>query len=86
MQTISKVAFTQQLREELMGNILPFWMTRMVDYANGGFYGALSNDLQIFNDVPRSSILCARILWTYAHAYHTFGEAPYLKMAGCIGL
>jgi mannobiose 2-epimerase len=81
MQTISRVAFTQQLQEELTSNILPFWMTHMVDRENGGFYGALSNDLQIFNDVPRSSILCTRILWTYSQAYRIFGDAQYLTMA-----
>ena len=70
-----------QLKEELTGNILPFWMAHSIDKVNGGFYGALTNDLEIHNEVPRSAILCARILWTYAAAYRKLGDKEYLDMA-----
>lgn len=80
-ETFSKSDFRRQLREELTGNILPFWMTYVVDKVNGGFYGAVTNDLQVHNEVPRSAILCARILWTYAAAYRRLGEQQYLSMA-----
>ena len=80
-QTFNKSDFRQQLEEELTGNILPFWMTYVVDKTNGGFYGAVTNDLQVHNKVPRSAILCARILWTYASAYRQLGEEQYLSMA-----
>jgi mannose/cellobiose epimerase-like protein (N-acyl-D-glucosamine 2-epimerase family) len=60
--TFNKSDFRQQLAEELTGNVLPFWMTHLVDRTNGGFSGAVTNDLQVHNEVPRSSILCARIL------------------------
>jgi mannobiose 2-epimerase len=69
------------MKEELTGNILPFWIRHAVDKDNGGFYGAVTNDLQVRNEVPRSSILCARILWAYAAAYRTFGSEEYLIMA-----
>ncbi len=52
-----------------------------MDKVNGGFYGALTNDLEIHNEVPRSAILCARILWTYATAYRKLGDQEYLAMA-----
>ena len=70
-----------QLKVELTGNILPFWMAHSIDKVNGGFYGALTNDLKIHNEVPRSAILCARILWTYATAYRKLGDKEYLDMA-----
>ncbi len=73
--------FRQQLGEELTGNILPFWMTRVVDKINGGFYGAVTNDLKIHNEVPRSAILCARILWTFARACQRLGAEKYLSTA-----
>jgi mannobiose 2-epimerase len=76
-----KSNFRQQLEEELTGNILPFWMTYVVDKVNGGFYGAVTNDLQVHNEVPRSAVLCARILWTYSTAYRKLGGAEYLAMA-----
>jgi mannobiose 2-epimerase len=80
-RTVDKINFRRQLKEELTGNILPFWMTYAVDHVNGGFYGALTNDLVIHNEVPRSAILCTRILWTYAAAFRKMGDKEYLAMA-----
>lgn len=79
---INNTEFRRQLADELTGNILPFWMNHSLDKANGGFYGALTNDLEIHNEVARSAILCARILWTYASAYRKLGDREYLDMAG----
>ena len=67
-------AWTRRIEAELRDNILPFWMTHAADRANGGFYGALTNDLRIHNDVERSAVVCARILWTYAAAYRRYGD------------
>jgi mannobiose 2-epimerase len=71
----------EQLEQELVGNVLPFWVEHAVDREHGGFYGAVTDDLQVHNHVPRSAILCARILWTYARAYSRYGKEPYLEMA-----
>jgi mannobiose 2-epimerase len=79
--TFDKSEFRKQLAEELEGNILPFWMKHVVDKVNGGFYGALTNDLTVHNEVPRAAILCARILWTYATAYRRLGGESYLSTA-----
>jgi mannobiose 2-epimerase len=79
--TEGRAGLRRQLQDELLGNILPFWIEHAVDRERGGFYGAVSNDLRVRNEVPRSAILCARILWTYARAYSRFGEAAYLEMA-----
>ena len=73
--------FQRQLSKELTENILPFWMKYTVDKVNGGFYGALTDDQIIHKEVPRSAILCARILWTYAAAYRKLGDEEYLAMA-----
>jgi mannobiose 2-epimerase len=88
---LNRSAFRRQLENELVGNILPFWMEHVVDRVNGGFYGAVTNDLQVHDEVPRSAILCARILWTYAAACRRLGTpadasaaasaAAYLSMA-----
>src|SRR3990172_850240 len=77
----NKSEFRQQLRTELTGNILPFWMAYTLDRENGGFYGALTNDRQVLNEVPRSAVLCARILWTFAAAFRRFGNQQYLSTA-----
>ena len=72
---------SSDFQQELTGNILPFWQRHTPDPLNGGFYGALSNDLTIHNEVPRSSVLCARILWTFAAAYRRFGKGADLETA-----
>jgi mannobiose 2-epimerase len=41
----------------------------------------VTNDLQVHDEIPRSAVLCARILWTYAAAYRRLGEEQYLAMA-----
>jgi mannobiose 2-epimerase len=69
------------MESELRENILPFWLNHTVDRENGGFYGAITNDLQIQNDVERSLVLCARILWTFSAAYRKYSDPSYLEMA-----
>ena len=78
---IDKAELRRQFSGELTRNILPFWMTRVVDKTGGGLYGAVSNDLQVDNEVPRSAVLCSRVLWTYSAAYRHFGDPEYLAMA-----
>jgi mannobiose 2-epimerase len=77
----SEILRSSDFKKELTGNILPFWQREVPDPLNGGFYGALSNDLTIHNEVPRSSILCARILWTFAAASLRLRGASYLETA-----
>ena len=74
-------ALKQRIEQELRGNILPFWMQHTLDHENGGFYGAVTNDLRVLNEVPRSVVLCARVLWSFAAAYRAYGDEAYLKIA-----
>ncbi len=74
-------ALSQSIEQELTGNILPFWMERCPDPVNGGFYGALSSDLKVHNEAPRSAVLYARILWTFSSAYRKYRKEEYLKTA-----
>ena len=71
----------QQFETELRGNILPFWMQHTPDRENGGFYGAITNNLHIRNQVERSAVLCSRILWTFSNAARLYGEESYLHTA-----
>ena len=70
-----------RVEEELLGNILPFWIAHTVDRNKGGFYGALTNDLVLHDEAPRSGVVCARILWTYSAAYRRYARPEYLAMA-----
>ena len=80
-QSFTGPELKKQFEEELTGNILPFWINHVVDKENGGFYGAVSNDLKVHNEEPRSAVVCARILWTYSMAYRKLGSEQYLSMA-----
>lgn len=31
----------KEMEEELVSNILPFWLNKMTDNVNGGFYGRI---------------------------------------------
>jgi mannobiose 2-epimerase len=74
-------AYTQKAEAELRGNILSFWIQHAVDRQRGGFYGQISNDLQVDEDAIRGSLLSARILWTYSAAYRRYRDPAYLEMA-----
>ena len=66
---------------ELTHNILPFWMNRMPDSVNGGFYGRIDGKDNIITDAPKGAILNARILWTFSAAYRALGGTEYLNTA-----
>ena len=70
-----------RIERELLDNILPFWINHTVDEVNGGFFGAVTNDLLVRNTEPRSAVLYARILWTFAAAYHLDPADRYLDIA-----
>jgi mannobiose 2-epimerase len=73
MDESAKRAWSERIRRELTGNILPFWMRHAVDRENGGFYGTISNDLAIDKESPRAAVIDARILWTFSAACR-FGD------------
>ena len=73
MSTLSRPGLREAFREELTGGILPFWMNHAIDRQGGGFHGALTNDLRIRDEVPRSAILHGRLVWTFSAAYRVLG-------------
>ena len=68
------VHWAAQFREELTGNILPFWMRHAIDCDNGGFYGTIDCDLNVEKEAPRSAVLNTRILWTFSAASRLIGS------------
>lgn len=74
-------ALSRDAHEELVKNILPYWMKRMPDRVNGGFHGRIDGHDRVVAGAPRGAILYARILWTFSAAYFTLGNPEYLRMA-----
>jgi mannose/cellobiose epimerase-like protein (N-acyl-D-glucosamine 2-epimerase family) len=71
----------RRMRDELYGNILPFWLTHAVDGEYGGFIGQMSNDLTVDKTAHKGLILNARLLWTFAALHRFEPNAAYLDLA-----
>ncbi len=70
-----------ELRSELTGNILPFWINKATDHVHGGFLGHIDFDGRPQPKAVKGAILNARILWTFSAAYRVLKSEHYLEMA-----
>ncbi|AVM53379.1 mannobiose 2-epimerase [Bacteroides zoogleoformans] len=71
----------QEMEKELVSNILPFWMSKMTDTTNGGFYGRITGTDELKPEAEKGAVLNARILWTFSAAYRLLDKPEYLEMA-----
>ena len=69
------------MQDVLQNNILRFWLDKMVDHENGGFYGRIDGHGVLHPDAEKGAILNARILWSFSAAYRVLGDEEYLKAA-----
>ncbi len=63
-----------EMLDVLENNILRFWMTKMVDQENGGFYGRIDGHDNLIPDAEKGAILNARILWSFSAAYRVLSN------------
>ena len=68
-------------KDELQNNILPFWINKMTDNQNGGFYGQINGYNRLQPHANKGAVLNARILWTFSAAYRILGNDEYLTTA-----
>lgn len=68
-------------KDELQNNILPFWINKMTDNQNGGFYGQINGYNRLQPHANKGAVLNARILWTFSAAYRILGNDQYLAAA-----
>jgi mannobiose 2-epimerase len=73
--------YLRRIEGDLRGNILPFWINRVVNVDHRSFFGSLTNTLVVNPSAERGSLLTSRILWTYAASYSRYGDLAYLAMA-----
>jgi len=71
----------KELKEELTHNILPFWMDKMTDDKNGGYYGQMTGSNLLIKNAPKGGVLNARILWTFSSAALYFKNPLYAEYA-----
>lgn len=70
-----------ELRDELVHDILPYWSTQTLDEKNGGFIGRISHDNKKVYEASKGIILNARILWTYAASYRALKSTELKNLA-----
>ena len=71
----------QEVQDVLQTNILPFWLDKMIDRENRGFYGRIDGHGVLHPDAEKGAILNARILWTFSAAYCVLKRPEYLAAA-----
>lgn len=64
----------------LLGHVLPFWLQRTRD-VSGGFVEGLTPGGEPVRDPTRTTLVQARLTYTFAHAYVLSGEACFRKAA-----
>ncbi len=67
--------------EELVHNILPYWIRKMPDPDAGGFYGRIDGRDNVVAGAQKGGILNARILWSFSAAYLKLRDPVCLEMA-----
>ena len=71
-------------REQLISNILPFWLKNSIDKENGGIYTCLDEQGFLYGE-EKSVWFQGRALWTFSKAYTLIDQNPeYLGTAKAI--
>jgi len=82
MQNTGELArFRTSVEQELQGNIIPFWLERTIDTENGGFWGRISNEVNIEREADKGLILVTRILWTFSRLFSRHRDPACREMA-----
>ena len=71
----------KEMTDVVQNNILSFWMSKMVDHEDGGFYGQMTGGGLLVETAEKGGILNARILWAFSAAYRVLRKPEYLEMA-----
>jgi mannobiose 2-epimerase len=70
-----------EIANDLLSNVLPFWLQHSVDDERGGFWGAVRHDGRPDALASKGLVLNARILWGFSAAYRVFHAPAYAACA-----
>ncbi len=71
----------QAMKDVLTKNILNYWIEKVTDRENGGYYGRIDGHEQVHPQADKGAIMNARILWSFSAAYRVLGKPEYLDAA-----
>lgn len=77
-QRLSRLA--EAARGQLVRNIAPFWLA-LRDDERGGFHGAARDSTRIDRAAPRTTVLTARIAWSFAALHEAVPDPAYADAA-----
>lgn len=82
IQTLSQLdTYASQYKNELLNNILPFWLQHSKDSVNGGYFTCLNRDGSIF-DTDKFMWLQGREAWCFSYMYNNADKnQEWLDMA-----
>ena len=69
------------MEDVLTKNILPYWIEKVTDRENGGYYGRVDGHNLVHADAEKGAIMNARILWAFSAAYRVLRRQEYLDAA-----
>ncbi|MBS1604704.1 MAG: AGE family epimerase/isomerase [Bacteroidetes bacterium] len=73
--------YAELYKEELVNNILPFWMTYSADRQHGGYFTCLNRDGSVY-DTDKFMWLQGREVWCFSHMYNNLEpQNQWLDMA-----
>ena len=75
----------QEMQDVLQNNILRFWLDKMQDHENGGFYGRMDGRGVLHPEAEKGAILNARILWSFSAAYRVLSASGANSDLGATG-
>jgi cellobiose epimerase len=71
----------ETMKDVLENNILNYWIEKVTDDENGGFYGRVDGNDQIHPEAEKGAVMNARILWAFSAAYRVLQKPEYLEAA-----
>jgi len=73
--------YAVQYKNELLQNVIPFWLRFSKDETNGGYFTCLQRDGKVF-DTDKFMWLQGREVWCFSYLYHHVDKKPeWLDMA-----
>lgn len=77
----SLIKLKNEVEQDLLLNILPYWIENTIDDRNGGFIGQINHTNDKIWSAPKGGILNARILWTFSACFRKYQSIEYKNMA-----
>jgi N-acylglucosamine 2-epimerase len=81
LENVDLSKYARLYQDELLSNVLPFWMRYSRDYRHGGYFTCLERDGRVY-DMDKFMWLQGREVWCFSSMYHLVEKKPeWLEMA-----